>query len=70
MFLHTCYRGYTGKKLSDNIECEIMQVMVEEARDSYPTEIVHELNSNNPDEMEENLDRIQLWIDNWRQRNT
>lgn len=47
-----------------------MQVMVEEARESYPTEIVHELNSNTPDEMEENLDRVELWIDNWKQRNS
>lgn len=40
--LHTptppTHRGYSQKKISENIECEIMQVIVEEARDSYKCE--------------------------------
>ena len=28
-------RGYSKKKLSENMECEIMHVIVEEARESY-----------------------------------
>lgn len=31
-------RGYSQKKITENIECEIMQVIVEEARDSYKCE--------------------------------
>ena len=57
-----CCRGYEGKKLSDNIECEIMQTILEEARESYPAEIVHELPSNTPDDMESNIGRILQWI--------
>lgn len=60
-----CYRGYSGKKLSDNIECEIMQTLLEEARESYAEEVVVELPSNTPDDLESNLDRIQLWMENW-----
>jgi len=64
--LHLHYRGYSGKKLSDNLECEIMQTILEEAHESYPTEIVHELSSNTPDELEQNLNRILLWIEEWK----
>ena len=31
----SCCRGYSGKKLDDNIECEIMQVILDEAKESY-----------------------------------
>jgi len=55
-------RGYTGKKLQENIQCEIFQTILEEARDSYKAEIVHELSSNSPSDMEDNLVRITEWI--------
>ncbi|OBS66694.1 hypothetical protein A6R68_04759, partial [Neotoma lepida] len=35
--------GYSEKKLQDNIQCEIFQVLYEEARASYREEIVHQL---------------------------
>ncbi len=28
-------RGYAQKKISENVQCEIMQVIAEEARESY-----------------------------------
>ena len=28
-------RGYSDKKISENVECEIMMVVEEEARESY-----------------------------------
>ena len=59
-------RGYSGKKLKENIECEIFQTILEEARESYKKEIVHELQSNTPEELENNLEQIQMWIDQWR----
>ncbi|KAK3098534.1 hypothetical protein FSP39_020402 [Pinctada imbricata] len=55
-------RGYSGKKLEDNIQCEIFQTILEEARDSYKHEIVHELMSNTPEELEDNLEKISTWI--------
>lgn len=62
-------RGYTGKKLEDNIECEIFQTILEEARSSYRKEIVHELMSNNLEQVTENVNRICQWIEQWKKDN-
>lgn len=59
-------RGYEGKKLEDNVQCEIFQVLVDEAKSAYDEEIVHELMSDTPDQMEDNLEKISTWIQNWR----
>ncbi|XP_033210563.1 adenylate kinase isoenzyme 6 [Belonocnema kinseyi] len=59
-------RGYSGKKLEDNIDCEIFQTILDEAKDSYKEDIVHELYSNTPAQMEENMNRICTWIDQWK----
>lgn len=59
-------RGYNEKKRSENIECEIMQVVLEEARESFDTNIIHELPSNNIDELESNVARMVSWLDNWK----
>ncbi|XP_076067500.1 adenylate kinase isoenzyme 6 isoform X2 [Oratosquilla oratoria] len=58
-------RGYAGKKLEDNVECEIMNVLRDEALENYAADIVHELPSNTPDDMENNLQRILAWIESW-----
>ena len=47
------------------MECEIFQTILEEAGESYRKEIVHELKSNTPDEMETNLDQIERWVQQW-----
>jgi len=47
------------------MECEIMQVVLEDARESYAEEIVIELGSNSIEQMEENVARIKAWMDNW-----
>ena len=38
-------RGYPLKKIQENNEAEIMEVVLDEARSSYPVEIVVELQS-------------------------
>ncbi|KAG0314301.1 hypothetical protein BGZ99_008222 [Dissophora globulifera] len=58
-------RGYSPKKVNENMECEIMQVVLEDARESYAEEIVIELQSNSIDQMEENVSRIKAWKDQW-----
>ncbi|XP_046358973.2 adenylate kinase isoenzyme 6-like [Haliotis rufescens] len=58
-------RGYSGKKLEENIQCEIFQTILDEAREAYKPEIVHEVPSNTPDEMEDNLDKISAWVQEW-----
>lgn len=58
-------RGYKGKKLTQNVECEIFQTILEEARESYRKEIVHELQSDSPEQLETNLEQIEAWIQQW-----
>ncbi|KAH0541030.1 adenylate kinase isoenzyme 6 [Cotesia glomerata] len=62
-------RGYQGKKLEDNIECEIFQTILDEAKSSYKEEIVHELESNTPEQIEANVNRVCLWIEQWKEDN-
>ncbi|KAG0216682.1 P-loop containing nucleoside triphosphate hydrolase protein [Mortierella sp. GBAus27b] len=58
-------RGYNAMKINENMECEIMQVVLEEARESYAKEILVELQSDSIEQMEENVSRIKAWKDQW-----
>lgn len=66
-------RGYSEFKIKENVECEIFGTLLEEARESYrlvfsylqkfnknyfSEDIVHELQSETTEQMEENLERI------------
>ncbi|XP_066566759.1 adenylate kinase isoenzyme 6 isoform X1 [Amia ocellicauda] len=62
-------RGYVGKKLQDNIQCEIFQTIYEEAMESYKQEIVHQLPSNEPEDLERNLEQIVQWMEQWMKDN-
>lgn len=62
-------RGYSDKKRNENMECEIMQVVAEQTKESYRAEIIHELPSNSIDELDSNVDRIVQWLDNWKTQN-
>lgn len=59
-------RQYSEKKLSENIEAEIMQVVLEEARESYSKDIVYEVQSNTLDDMERNVQFLVQWILQWK----
>lgn len=58
-------RGYAGKKLQDNVQCEIFQTIYEEALEAYSEEIVHQLPSNTPEDLERNLEQIVQWSQQW-----
>jgi adenylate kinase len=62
-------RGYKGKKLEENMDSEIMQVLLDEARESYKEEIVVELKSESTEDVEANLERVEAWVDNWKKDN-
>lgn len=62
-------RGYNEKKRSENMECEIMEIVSEAARESYAPEIVHDLHSNTVEELESNVDRVVGWIADWKSNN-
>nr|POE56778.1 adenylate kinase isoenzyme 6 like hbr1 [Quercus suber] len=59
-------RGYGGKKLEENLDCEIMEVLLQEAREAYEPEIVVELRSEKTEDIDSNVERIETWIGNWR----
>ncbi|ELW64171.1 Brefeldin A-inhibited guanine nucleotide-exchange protein 3 [Tupaia chinensis] len=56
-------RGYSEKKLKENIQCEIFQVLSEEVTSSYEEEIVYQLPSNKPEELDDNINQILIWIE-------
>ena len=62
-------RDYPETKLQENLDTEIMEVLLQEARDSYDAEIVVELTSNTTEEMESNVKRIESWIAQWKKNN-
>ena len=43
-----------------------MQVVLDEARSSYPQEIVVELRSESTEDLETNVGRLVEWIDLWK----
>lgn len=59
-------RAYSEKKIHENVQCEIMHVIVEEASDSYREEIVQVLQSSTPEEMERNVEQLAAWARSWR----
>ncbi|GBO99242.1 hypothetical protein EVAR_519_1 [Eumeta japonica] len=60
-------RGYSGKKLDDNIQCEIFETLLEEAKESYKPEIVIELQNNQQEQLESNVATIIDWIHKWKE---
>ncbi|CAM9399623.1 unnamed protein product [Chrysoparadoxa australica] len=62
-------RGYSERKRTENLECEIMQVVLEEAREHFPEEIIQELPSNTVEEMDGNVGRIAQWLEAWKANN-
>jgi len=59
------FRGYSTKKLQNNVQCEIFQTLFEEAKESYDNNIVHELRNETYADMERNISQISAWISQW-----
>lgn len=59
-------RNYPEIKLQENLDSEIMEVLLQEARESFDEEMVVELTSNSSEEMESNMDRVEAWIKQWK----
>lgn len=64
-----CARKYPEVKLQENMDSEIMDVLLQEAKESYDEEIVVELQSVTTDDMESNIERIEQWLDQWKKNN-
>ncbi|KAL3994101.1 hypothetical protein ACH3XW_20360 [Acanthocheilonema viteae] len=59
-------RGYSSKKIVENIECEIFGLLLEEAKDSYDEDIVYELQNETVEQMSDNLERICQLVSQWK----
>lgn len=62
-------RGYSTDKITENIECEIMHIVEEEARESYRPEIIFTRTSENIDDMQETVDWVSEWINSMSNHN-
>ncbi|KAF7815521.1 adenylate kinase isoenzyme 6-like protein [Senna tora] len=58
-------RGYADSKLSNNIECEIFQVLLEEAKESFPEDKVIALKSDTIEDISRNVSSLTDWVRNW-----
>jgi adenylate kinase len=63
-------RGYNQKKIEENITAEIMNVVLDEARDSYDEAIVHEITSNDLGDIAAAEQRMIEWLAAWKVDNT
>ena len=57
-------RNYSQHKIQQNVEAEIFQTILDEAKDSYKPEIVQEVNNATVEDMEENIEKIIEWVKN------
>lgn len=48
-------RGYSSKKIQNNVEYEIFQIAYDQAKSSYKPAIVFEVRGENEDQLEDNL---------------
>lgn len=58
-------RGYNPTKLRQNIECEIFQLVLNEANESYDEDIVSELSGETEDDFVESINEIVEYVKNW-----
>ncbi|KAJ8601382.1 hypothetical protein CTAYLR_004983 [Chrysophaeum taylorii] len=58
-------RNYAHAKIQENLQCEIMQVLLDEARDNYPEPVVVEVQNNTRLDFDSTIDRVVRWHDQW-----
>jgi adenylate kinase len=59
-------RGYGARKLEQNMDAEIMQVLLDEARGAFDEEVVVELKSNTMEDLDANVERVAQWVEQWK----
>lgn len=58
-------RKYSQEKLDENLDVEIMQVILDDAKSAYDEQMIVELSSDEIEDMESNIDRIVAWKEQW-----
>uniref|UniRef100_A0AAG5D4U1 Adenylate kinase isoenzyme 6 homolog n=1 Tax=Anopheles atroparvus TaxID=41427 RepID=A0AAG5D4U1_ANOAO len=59
-------REYGDRKIKSNMECEIFQIPLDEARDAYRKEIIFELTSDTQEDLEKNVQQVYDWLMEWK----
>uniref|UniRef100_A0A182N0J9 Adenylate kinase isoenzyme 6 homolog n=1 Tax=Anopheles dirus TaxID=7168 RepID=A0A182N0J9_9DIPT len=59
-------RDYGKHKIQSNMECEIFQIPLDEARDAYRKEIIYELVSDTEQDMAANVQQVRDWLEQWK----
>lgn len=60
-------RGYNAKKIQNNVEFEIFQMSLDEAKSSYKPEIVFEVRGENEDDLQKGLKLVGDFLDNYKE---
>lgn len=60
-------RGYNAKKIQNNVEHEIFQVALDEARSSYNSNIVFEVRGETSADSEKGLALVKEFLDNYKE---
>lgn len=58
-------RNYSGKKLEDNQQSEIFQIILDEAREYFGEDMVFELQNNKTEDIDKNCQCIVDWMKDW-----
>lgn len=66
LFDRLAARKYNARKLEENMDAEIMQVLLDEAREAFDEEVVVELRSDEVEDVDGNVERIEAWIEQWK----
>lgn len=59
-------RQYSEEKITENLECEILEVTHDEVYESYKPEIILELKNEMPEDVEKNIQIIMNWLIEWK----
>lgn len=51
-------RGYSKAKVDENVECEIMRIVLEEAHEHFPHSSILEVSSNTEEDLQDNIESI------------
>ena len=59
-------RKYEEEKISENLECEILEVTHDEVYEAYKPETILELKNDLPENVEKNIQTIMEWCVRWK----
>ena len=61
-------RKYAEEKITENLECEILEVTHDEVYEAYKPEVILELKNDLPEHMEKNIKAIIEWLLKWNSK--